>query len=327
MIVVLHNTDGEGGAVDAASVAGAARAVADALVARGERVELVGVRGVDALAALVALAQRPPELIVNLCESLAGRASNEPTLAGVLDLLGLRYTGADLVALASCLHKDRAKRLLLGAGVPTPPYRVLACDADLADPTLDALDYPWFVKPVREDASVGITDANVARSAAALRARAGELMRELAQPVLAERYVAGREVNVGFVGDRMLPMREIDFAGMPADRPNIVSYAAKWDEAHVDYAGTTSVPLAAASPALVAELERVARAAWRVLGLRDYGRVDLRVDAAGQPWVIDVNPNCDVSPDAGLAKAAAAAGLAYEDLVAAIVASARARAA
>src|SRR5262249_42120384 len=112
-----------------------------------------------------------------------------------------------------------------------------------------------------------------------------------------------------------LPLHEIDFGAMPGDRPNIVSYAAKWDEAHVDYAGTKPVPLRAASAALVGAAEATARAAWTALGLRDYGRVDLRIDAAGAPWVIDVNPNCDLSPDAGVTRAAAAAGMSHVELI------------
>src|SRR5262249_33088405 len=149
--------------------------------------------------------------------------------------------------------------------------------------------------------------------------RSRELMAEYREGVLAERYVDGREVNVTLFGSgddvEVLPVHEIDFAAMPSDRPRIVSYAAKWDENHVDYAGTKPVPLVAASRPLVAEIERVARAAWRALELRDYGRVDLRVDAAGVPWVIDVNPNPDISPDAGVARAAAAAGMAYPQMV------------
>jgi D-alanine-D-alanine ligase len=102
---------------------------------------------------------------------------------------------------------------------------------------------------------------------------------------------------------------------MPAGRPHIVSYAAKWDETHVDYAGTKPVPLRGLAPGVVARIEEIARAAWQALGLRDYGRVDLRVDRDGQPWVIDVNPNCDISPDAGVARSAASAGMDYPALI------------
>jgi D-alanine-D-alanine ligase len=113
----------------------------------------------------------------------------------------------------------------------------------------------------------------------------------------------------------VLPLHEIDFAQMPANRPRIVSYAAKWDEKHVDYAGTKPVPLQGVTAAQIAEIERVARAAWRAVELRDSGRVDLRVDATGVPWVIDVNPNPAISPDAGVSRAAAAAGMSSPQMV------------
>jgi D-alanine-D-alanine ligase len=327
-IVVLHNADFDGGAasaIDATSVADAAHAVAAALAARGHDVSRAEVHGRDAATVIAKLAADPPALVFNLGESLAGDPRHEPTLAGLLELYDLRYTGADALALATCLDKPRCKHVLLGAGVATPPHHVIATATDLGDAALDALDYPWFVKPARSDASVGITAANVVHDAAALRARAGELLGEFAQPVLCERYIAGRELNVGFVSAALLPIHEIDFAAMPADRPHIVSYAAKWQAGHVDYTGTTSVPLRAAAPALIERAAATARAAYAALGLRDYGRVDLRVDRDGRPWVIDVNPNCDVSPDAGLARAAAGAGLDYEAMVDAIARAALAR--
>ena len=259
------------------------------------------------------------DLVFNMVESMGGDPRNEPTIAGLYDLFQIKYTGANLIALASCLDKRRTKEILLGCGVPTPPYRFLTCHAEIDDLALDELDYPWFCKLNFEDASVGVTDANKASSAAALRARAREMLDEWKQPILVERFIDGREINVGFLGTgasaRMMPLHEIDFAAMPADRPRIVSYAAKWEEGHVDYHGTKPVPLRDASPAFVADVERVARAAWEAMDLRDYGRIDLRVDAAGHPWVIDVNPNCDISPDAGLARAAAVAGMAYPELV------------
>ena len=184
---------------------------------------------------------------------------------------------------------------------------------------LAGLDYPWFLKLVHEDASVGIEADCLVRTPDELRKRATYMFAEWKQPVLAERYVDGREINVTLLGDgptlRVLPLHEIDFAAMPADRPHIVSYAAKWDEAHVDYAGTKPVPLRGADPELAARVVATARAAWDAVGLRDYGRVDLRVDAAGTPWVIDVNPNCDISPDAGVHRAAMAYGWTYPQLI------------
>jgi D-alanine-D-alanine ligase len=319
-VVVLYNTDyDDDTGPDITSVRRSALAIAAALRESGHRVELMGVHGTDVYGVLAQLGADKPDLLFNLCESMDGDPSNEPTFAGLLDLFRIPYTGADLVALAVCLHKQRTKDLLIAHGVPTPSYRYLVRAADLEDPTLAALDYPWFVKLAHEDASLGITEANVVASAHELRARARALMAEFRQPVIAERYIDGREVNVTLFGwgheVDVLPLHEIDFAAMPVERPRIVSYAAKWDEQHVDYAGTKPVPLRGVGAGVVAEIERVARAAWRVLELRDYGRVDVRLDAAGVPWVIDVNPNPDISPDAGVARAAAAAGLPYARMV------------
>ncbi|MEJ7599191.1 MAG: ATP-grasp domain-containing protein [Kofleriaceae bacterium] len=321
-ISVLYNTDYDaeltGPGIDVSSVEVSARAISDGLRDSGYDIKLIGIQGTDVFEVLAGLRETKPELVFNLCESMAGDPRNEPTFVGLLDLFRIPYTGADLLSLASCLFKQRTKEILAARGIPSPPYRVLVDAAALADPTLEALDYPWFLKLEHEDASVGITEANLVTDVAALRARALEMMIEFEQPILAERYIDGREINVTLIGNgadlEMLPIHEIDFAAMPRDRPRIVSYAAKWEENHVDYEGTRPVPLRDATPALVASVESTARAAWTALGLRDYGRVDLRVDANG-PWVIDINPNCDISPDAGVARSAKVAGLSYAQLI------------
>jgi D-alanine-D-alanine ligase len=321
-ILVLYNVDydAKDAAADVVSVEASARAIAAALTEEGVHAELLGLRGRDVFGVLERVRAGKPDLVFNLCESMAGDPRNEPTFAGLLDLFEIPYTGNDLLGLASCLHKQRTKDILIARGIPTPPYCFLAEPTALDDPALDALDYPWFVKLAHEDASVGITEENLVATPAALRTRARELMIEYQQPVLAERYVDGRELNVTLIGNgaelQLLPFHEIDFAAMPAGRPKIVSYAAKWDEDHVDYAGTKPVPLQGASPELVASVERVARGAWGALGLRDYGRIDLRVDASDTAWVIDVNPNPDISPDAGAARAARVAGMSYPQLIA-----------
>jgi D-alanine-D-alanine ligase len=332
-IVVLHNTDFDAelhaAGLDASSVKNAAEAVRDGLRAAGMSAELMGLHGLELLEVVRALAADRPDVVFNLCESLAGEARHEPALPAVLDLHGLAYTGTDAVGLALSLFKHRTKDVLHGRGVSTPPHLLIRNAADLERLPLASLDYPWFVKLANEDASVGIIADNVARDAAGLVRRARALFEEFKSPLLAERYVDGREVNVSLLGwgdhVEVMPVHEIDFSAMPADRPRIVSYAAKWDEAHVDYAGTKPVPMRA-SDDLLGAIRRTARAAWDAIGLRDYGRIDLRVDAAGTPWVIDVNPNCDLSPDAGAARAAQAAGLDYPAFVAKIATSAWRRA-
>jgi D-alanine-D-alanine ligase len=321
-IAVLFNNDFEfieGAGADAAAVRASAQAIRDALIEAGHQAELLSLQGRDLASVLGRLERERPDVVFNLCESLCGIARNELAVPAVLDLHGIPYTGGDTMGLGMALFKPRSKDVLTGRGIPTPPYRVIASVADAERVATEPLDYPWFVKLANEDASVGITEANVLADGTALLARCQALLAEFGEPLLAERYVAGREVNVTLLGHgdqlEVLPLHEIDFAAMPAGRPHIVSYAAKWDEQHVDYAGTKPVPLRGADPALAARIEATARAAWHAIGLRDYGRVDLRVVEAGTPWVIDVNPNCDISPDAGVARAAAAAGLCYPALI------------
>ncbi len=317
-IAVLINSDydAELGGADVSAVRLSAMAVADALRAKGFAVDLVSIEGPDLFDVFGRLRDERHDVVFNLCESMSGDPRNEPIIPALFDLFGLVYTGADALALGVCLHKRRTKDLLLGRGVPTPAFRYLRGEADLDG--IEALDYPWFLKLAHEDASIGVEESNVVADPAQLLARARRMWSEWGQALLAEKYVEGREVNVTILGERepeLLPLHEIDFAKMPPGRPHIVSYAGKWDENHVDYAGTKPVPLRDADPALRARIEAAARGAWDATGLRDYGRVDLRIDAAGAAWVIDVNPNPDISPDAGVARAAAVAGMDYPSLI------------
>jgi D-alanine-D-alanine ligase len=215
-----------------------------------------------------------------------------------------------------CLHKHHCKQILRTHDLATPAARLVRAIGELdTDPDLS---YPLFCKLDYEDASVGVEASNVVHDFAQLRARVGQMIPEFNQPVLIERYIAGREVNAAVFGSgdeaRVLPLHEIDFSAMPAGRPHIVTYAGKWDEHHIDYAGTKPVQMQV-DPQLQAAIEKTALATYRALGLRDFGRVDLRIDAAGRPWVIDVNPNCDLSRDAGYARAARVAGMEYAELV------------
>lgn len=326
---VIYNTDYDAelvaaSGVDVSAVESSARVVCDAAAEFGYESELVGIHGLDLPDVAKRLMDGRPDLVFNLCESMNGDAQNEVLMPALLDMLRIRFTGTGTLGLGLCLHKDRAKDVLTSRGVPTPPHVVLATQSDLEQP-LD-LAYPYFLKLAHEDASIGITEANVARDRASLVARAAAMIDTYQQPVIAERFIDGREVNVTVMGNdddlTILPLHEICFGDMPSERPRIVSYAAKWDENHVDYAGTKPVPLRDATPELRTHIERVAKAAYRAMGLRDFGRVDLRIDRDGQPWVIDVNPNCDVSLDAGVARSAKAAGISYPNLIGRICESA-----
>ena len=254
-----------------------------------------------------------PACVFNMCESLGGDARLETAVPLMLEFLGIPYTGSDPDALSAALYKDRVKKRLVQAGVPTPggllvEHPTAACD----------LPFPLIVKPAREDGSAGIWTRSVVYDEASLRARVQELISSFKAPCLVEQFIDGREFSVamlGFPQARILPLQEIDFTRLPTDQPRIVSYDAKWRAGSVEDLGTQPVMHPDLPSAVAARLRRAAAEAFRALGLRDYGRVDLRLSTAGVPYVIDVNPNCDLSPDAGFARAACSVGIDYTALM------------
>jgi D-alanine-D-alanine ligase len=326
-VVIVHNQDfdprdreNDPSFASRADVENAARDVQRALVSRGHEVSTlaVGSTAAELTAAVAELERRQPDLVFNLCESLAGDARHEALLPALLDLARLAYTGSGPTSLALALRKDLTKRVLAAAGVPTPE----AMRLDAAE-----LPFPLIVKPAREDASVGISRHSVVYDRAQLLARVEQVRIEHQQPALVERYIEGRELYVSMIGATpdVLPMHEIDFAEMPDDRPRIVSYEAKWDPESPEYAGTRSVRARPLAKTVRLRCEAVARAAFHALELRDYARVDLRLADDGVPYVIDVNPNCDLSDGAGVSRAASFGGLSYAELIERICTAALAR--
>jgi D-alanine-D-alanine ligase len=329
-VVVLHNcdfADDDPAVASRADVVNAARDVARALTDRGHVVSTLAVDGGEPLAAAHAavaeLTRRAPDLVFNLCESLAGDSRNEVVLPTLMELAGLRYTGSGPLALGIALRKELTKRVLRAEGVPTPEAVALTTN----DVSSCKLPFPLIVKPAREDASVGITRNSVVRDKKQLAAQVAEVRARFRQPVLVERYIDGRELYVSLLGARpdALPMHEIDFSTLPADRPRIVSYLGKWDASSVEYQGTRSVRCVGLDDATRDRCVAAARAAFLALGLRDYARCDLRLARDGTPYVIDVNPNCDLSDGAGVSRAASFGGLSYPDLIERVCEAALAR--
>ncbi|MFN7132419.1 MAG: D-alanine--D-alanine ligase, partial [Myxococcales bacterium] len=262
-----------------------------------------------------------PDAVFNLCESLGGDSRGEIIVPALLELLGLPYTGSGPLALGLALHKVKAKQLLRSMDVPTPAFAVVTNRAEAA--ALE-LPFPLMVKPAHEDASIGIDRNSVVHDRSALLAACSRILDGLHQPALVEQYVEGREIYCAILGREPLPLTEIDFSGLDASHPRILTYAAKWDEASHEFQATPSVPCAL-SAELQARVVDTARRAFDALECRDYARVDLRLSNDGVPYVIEVNPNCDLSPSAGFARAARAAGIDYETLVWRLVEAARGR--
>lgn len=326
---VLFNQDDTllgGSAQDALAVRAVqdcARAVADGLASHGATVALVPIRA-EPRRILRLLAELDVELVFNLVESVGGDPALESAFAGALELAGLAYTGSDPRALALSLDKPLSRVLLESAGVRVPRGAVLAH----GDEPL-ALAYPVIVKPAREDASHGIESSSVVPDEERARARARWVIERYRQPALVEEFVDGRELAVALLGDgaaaRCLSFGEIDFSAFPPGIPRIVTYAGKWIEDSEDWQRTVSGAARALADAERAEVEHAALSAWSAIGGRDYGRVDLRLDASGRAFVLDVNPNPDLSPGAGFALAAERSGMSHAQLVTRIAELALAR--
>ncbi len=315
-VAVLYNVDyedgpeGDPGYAARADVCLVAASIASQLT-EGHEAHLVPVDG-DMHRLRCRLADLEPDCAFNLCESLAGDTRLESAVPLILELLGIPFTGSPPEALSQALYKDRVKRCLESAGVPTPAARVMCSPSDPCD-----LPFPLIVKPVREDGSVGITSRSVVFDREQLRIVVAELVTAFRQPCLVEQFIDGRELNVALIGfptARVLPLSEIDFSALPPEQPQIVSYAAKWEEGSVADVGTCPVLHPQLPNGVAARVRRVAVEAFRAVGLRDYGRVDVRLSASGIPYVVDVNPNCDLSRGAGMARAAAAVGIDYGSL-------------
>lgn len=316
-VPVLHGAAAD--RPDEADTVIAAQTIQGALERLGYRSDIVHI-GLD-LGALAALAERKPAVVFNLVEALAGDGTLAHLAASALEHFRLPYTGGSAESLRDTLSKTGAKRRLQSAGLPTPAWSLDGSGLDGVDTVI--------VKSIGEHASIGIdADAVVPASRAAAEMRAREA--RFGGRFFAEAYVEGREFNLALMegadGPSLLPIAEIDFVDYPADRPRIVDYEAKWEEGSFAFDNTPRrFDFPAADGPLLERLADLALATWREFDLIGYVRVDFRVDQAGTPWILEINVNPCLSPDAGFAAAAARAGLAYDAMIADIVTTAVAR--
>ncbi|HUL70783.1 MAG TPA: ATP-grasp domain-containing protein [Gemmatimonadales bacterium] len=263
---------------------------------------------------------RRADVVFNLCEGIDGESRYEDYVVGALELANIPYTGCRPWAVAVCHRKHVANTLLSRNGVPIPPFALAQGNKIPND-----LNLPAIVKPAAEDASVGIDAGSVCSTKKALRKRLAE-MAEQFEEVLVQEYIEGREFNVGFVGKQMLPIAELRFDEMPEGCPAILTYSAKWDVGSAEDMGSQPVCPADLASDVTKRVGQVARQAWEYLtGAEGYGRVDMRLDASGQPYVLEVNPNPDLSDTAGLSRMARVYGWGYDELLGRIVEEAMSR--
>jgi D-alanine-D-alanine ligase len=292
--------------------------VARTLRRLGHRVSVLGAHG-DVKRLIAGLSRRRPDLVFNLMEMFGDNVFGDIPVTGLLDLLGLRYTGSGPGELYLSQDKGLTKKLLAFEDILYPRFAVFSREA--AFETGGNLRMPLFVKPLRSDASLGIGGKSLVHDAVALMERVAAIGKELNDAALAEEYIEGREFYVGVLGNtqaRALPPVEIDFTGFPEGVPKVMDSKAKWDERSKEYKGTRSV-MAQLPDELRARLQKVAVDAYRALRVRDYGRVDLRLTDTGDIYVLEVNASCYLERESEFAMSAAAAGIDYPRLIEQIV--------
>jgi D-alanine-D-alanine ligase len=258
-----------------------------------------------------------PDIIFNFVESVEGISNYEYCSVGLFELLGFQYTGNTAACLGNCLDKERAKNILRSFNIETPDSVVINKSGRILGKDFK-LKFPVILKLLTEDASIGISEYSVVYNLHDLAKHAEFLSSTYDQDVLAEEYIDGRELNIAILGNRVLPISEIMFDGLPDGLPKIVTYDGKWIEKSVYYENTIPVCPAQLDFKIKKEVEAVALSAFEALSCRDYARVDIRLDKNDKPFVIEVNPNPDISEDSGFARAAAAGGLSYDNLLCSI---------
>jgi D-alanine-D-alanine ligase len=265
-----------------------------------------------------------PDVVFNLFEGLADFGNTEAFVAGILEWFGVPFTGSPYQTLCLARSKHMTKRLLLGSGLPTPAFFVVE---ELPTPPCP-IEWPVIVKPATQDASVGLDQGSVVTDQRRLNERVAALLETYGPPILVEQFIRGRELNVGLIESpdlHVLPISEILFTDADPDYWPIVTYDAKWKPGSRDYESTPPRYPAVVSPRLKEKLESLAKQAFRLLDCRDYARVDFRVRPGNRPYILEVNPNPDFSPTAGLSGGLGSAGLTHAQFTVELVQRALAR--
>lgn len=279
---------------------------------------------VDPGVLIYTLHRERPDVVFNLFEGTANHGNTEAYLAGLLEWLHIPFTGCPFDTLCLARNKAMTKHLLRGAGLPTPEFFIVEQLPVLECP----VEWPVIVKPGSQDASVGLDQGSVVTDMAHLRDRVAYLLDHYGPPVLVEEFIRGRELNVGLVEApelQVLPISEVLFIDNDPDFWPIVTYDAKWKPGSRDYEATPPRYPADVTPRLADRLGELSRKAFRLLNCRDYARVDFRVRPTGKPYILEVNPNPDFNPTAGLSGGLTSAGITHAQFTVDLVHAALAR--
>jgi len=329
-VTVAHNAVGDNCRPDESDVLIQAAAVAQALKKLGHR-PVVLTCDLNLAAVQERLVKTRPDVVFNLVEALDGHDRLIHLFPALLDSLGVPYTGSQSAALYFTSNKTLAKQRMVEANLPTPPWigpyppdmpslKRQAENAQSANGT--HANTRWLIKSLWQHASSGLREEKLVLvdNAACVEQLLPQRASELGGACFAEAFIDGREFNLALLagksGPHTLPPAEIVFEGYPEDKLRIVGYRAKWEKDSYEYHHTPRhFAFSSKDAALLTCLEQTAKDCWRVFGLGGYARVDFRVDTDGQPWILEINSNPCLSPDAGFAAALEQSGLTFAEAV------------
>jgi D-alanine-D-alanine ligase len=324
-IAIVNNAVGHAGAPDQRDVLVQVDSIRNALIALGHEVETIACN-LDLSYVRNCLKKSGAEIAFNLVEDLEGHGRLIHLVPFLLDAMAIPYTGSCAESLLVTSNKVMAKERMQTSGLPTPswigPYKCVTSPCFVNSNSEQTRPEVWIIKSVWEHASIGLDENGLIETCdpELLHNTMKKRVAQLGGACFAEKFIDGREFNLsllsGPTGVEVLPPAEIVFEGYGNEKPRIVGYRAKWDEASWEYHHTSrTFSFGPEDTILVSELKTLAVRCWKVFGLSGYARVDFRVDSQGRPWILEINANPCLSPDAGFAAAAEYAGISYPDTI------------
>jgi D-alanine-D-alanine ligase len=289
--------------------------VIDALKKLGHEVRTIGVWDEPGMI-IDEIKANPPDVVFNLTEHFNEISAYDRNVAGLLEMMGVPYTGSSPTGLTLCKNKGMAKELLAYHKIRVPNFALFSPRATIKKPP--HLKFPLFIKPAEEEASYGISQDSFVENDEALEERIRFIHERMNQTALAEEYIEGREIYVSLLGNERLlvfPLREVIFTEVPENRPKFSTFKAKWDDAYRKRWGIQNVFAEPFPEGVVQRIGKICKGVYRALRIRGYGRIDLRVTAEGEIVILEANPNPNLDRDDEFAQSAMKAGLTYERLV------------
>ena len=258
----------------------------------------------------------PPDIVFNLTEHFNEVSAYDRNVAGLLEMMDVPYTGSSPTGLTLCKNKGMAKELLAYHKIRVPNFAIFSPGSAIKRPK--RLKFPLFIKPLREEGSVGISQGSFVESDEAFEERVRFIHERINQEALAEEYIEGRELYVSILGNeqlRVFPFREGVFAEVPEGQPKFFTFKAKWDDAYRKRWGIQNIFAEPLPDGMTQRVIKICKAVYRALRIRGYGRIDVRVTPEGEIVILEANPNPNLDREDEFAQSAVKAGLGYPRMI------------